>query len=222
MYATCIDRLDWEERSGGTPTEAATLLRARALLRLDRAADALRLLREEADDTNGRERGVEARMLMAAALARSEGLEEGVRLLLSIRESALGRESASVLSEIEYEVGITYWTLRRYDEAMSWALEGARRAAGIHSAKAIALCGWTLLARGQTRAALERFEEAFGVYADGAERDEHFSAQYRARGCCTVCEPDTAHVDERGEGCASGALTPSRGSARAAITDYRG
>ncbi len=149
------------------------MLRARALLRLGRPSDALDVLRQSSSRRPCGNADVEARLLIAAATSRCESVERGLESLFSVHRAALGHVQSGVLAEVEYEIALVYWTLRRFPESNTWALAAQRRNADLISARAVALRGWILIATERFSDALELFESALDTYEQGRTKDEY-------------------------------------------------
>jgi hypothetical protein len=173
-FDACLELLDGHRRSTGVLTREATMLRARALMRLQRPAEALLLLRQTTPASEAGDEAVTARMLTAAALARCETLEGGLEGLLNVHAAATGFVADALLAEIEYEIALVSWTLRNDDHANAWALGSAERKADLVSVRATALRAWILLGGERPGEALGLFERALDDYDRCTTHDEPF------------------------------------------------
>ena len=86
-FERCLDLCDQHTDPAPDTVAQITLLRARALLRLNRAAEALTVLDALAWPESG-DVAVTARMLTAAALIRSDEVGRGLALLEALQEGA--------------------------------------------------------------------------------------------------------------------------------------
>ena len=137
------------------------LLRARALLPLDRADEALRALRGLRLVERPSDEYLTAQMLMGAAYVRLGQTQRGVEILADAHASASSAHR-TVRAEIALNLGIAQFRHRDYDGARR-NLEAVPRDADIVYAQSLEYRGWTAYARGEYAAAADLFDEALAA-----------------------------------------------------------
>ncbi len=164
--------------TGAEPSTLAqvALLRARALLRLNNAAEALRVL----DSLRWPEHGdiaATARMLTAAALIRSNEIPHALTILDAIDVADV---HPTIRSEIALNRGLAFFCLRDV-EAADRALDGVSTDADIVYARALEYRGWIACAR-------QRYELAgtyFAAALDHLDTCKHYDRWMEAN-CAQV------------------------------------
>lgn len=163
----CCDALETQ----GDGTREATLLRARALLRIDRPAEALDVLerlRAEDDPSDGE---LTRRMLIAAALTRLDDAERGLEELCRVR-TLMQRSHPTIQAEVALNIGLAHYALRNLDAADA-VLDEITTGADIIHARSLEYKGWVASARGDYRAATAFFSDAL-TRLDGCQRHDRF------------------------------------------------
>ena len=148
--------------------DAIALLRARALLRLRRAADAIVLLHEHFPGAAAGDASLTARMLLGTAYVRSG---ESARGLAILAEASRDADGAPVVLRSEIALGTALAHYGRHDFAgAERALESVDPDADIVSARAAELRGWIAKSRNEFVAAVVHFEAAL----DALDRAQQF------------------------------------------------
>jgi len=154
------DRLDAQGRG----SRQTGLLRARALLRLDRAPEALELLEALHPEDRSTDGEFTRRLLLGAALTR---VDDPVRALEILQQTKAEMQCAhpAVQSEVALNIGLAWYALRELDAADA-ALDEVLPISDIIHARSLEYKGWIASARGDYGvapahfiAALERLEE---------------------------------------------------------------
>ncbi len=114
-FERCLAQCDVIDAQGDGSREAL-LLRARALLRIDRAAEALRVLERVQPENASSDLDLTRRMLMGAAHTRLEKAERGLEELLELRE-AMACAHQTIQSEVALNIGLAHYTLRQLSAA---------------------------------------------------------------------------------------------------------
>ncbi|HEV2741311.1 MAG TPA: helix-turn-helix domain-containing protein [Candidatus Elarobacter sp.] len=158
------------------------LLRARALLRVDRAEDALRALDAFPWLTTGDE-AVTARMLTGAALIRSNEIARGLALLDALQEEAHDAH-ATVRSEIALNRALGHFCRREVDAA-DRALDLVETSSDIVYARALEYRGWIASAR-VNYALCARYFHAALEHLDTCQHYDRFTEANCAQGLATL------------------------------------
>jgi DNA-binding CsgD family transcriptional regulator len=137
------------------------LLRARALLALDRADESLRVLRGLRLVERPRDEYLTAQVLIGASLVRLGQAERAIELLAEAQAAASFAHS-SVQAEASLQLGIAYFRHREYGRARE-QLESISSDADILYAHALEHRGWTAYAAGEYGPAADLFDEALAV-----------------------------------------------------------
>ncbi len=177
-FRGCLEEVAVAEQHLDAPgSTEANILRARAYLRLDRPAEALKVL--------GTARAADADVDVRCALSMLHGIAllslgravAGLALLKrTVDEASESNVRLPVLLEANYQLGFGYWLAGRYDEADTVAGRVAESAWDIVAARSIALRGWVRVGRTQYAEALEHFRRALRAYGTCAARDSAFEA----------------------------------------------
>ncbi|MBV8298308.1 MAG: helix-turn-helix transcriptional regulator [Candidatus Eremiobacteraeota bacterium] len=121
------------------------LLRARALLRLDRAAEALQELRDASTIPSASDESLTLRMLTGSAHVRAGEVERGLALLKELQQDAFGAHP-TIRSEIALNVAVAHYALHEFDAAER-ELDGVDAKADIVYARALEYRGWIAFTR---------------------------------------------------------------------------
>ncbi len=173
-FETCLTILD----DAATITDEgehreAILLRARALLRLRRASEALELLGPVLRTFRGVDEVCTARMLHGEAVARAEDVDRGIKLLHELYNAsdALSAHRA-VRGEMAYKLAFAYWMKREHRNTLQYALIAEAANADIISVRAAFLRGFVAAACEHYAEALALFKSALEKYRTCRERDQ--------------------------------------------------
>jgi DNA-binding CsgD family transcriptional regulator len=137
------------------------LLRARALLPLDRADEALRSLRGLRLVDRPPDEYLTAQMLMGASYMRLGQTKRAIEMLVEAHASAASAHP-TVRAEIALNLGIAHFKNAEYDDALRY-LEAVPHDADIVNAQALEYRGWTAYARGEYAAAADLFDDALAA-----------------------------------------------------------
>jgi DNA-binding CsgD family transcriptional regulator/tetratricopeptide (TPR) repeat protein len=164
---TCCDELDAQ----GSRLRETTLLRARALLRVERADEALSALesiRAEDDVSDGE---LTRRMLIAVARTRVGDVVRGLEELYAI-QAVMRHTHPSIQSEVVLNIGLTQYMLRDLDAADT-ALDQVAVDTDIIHARSLEYKAWVASARGDYPAAERLFAQAL-TRLDACEHYDRF------------------------------------------------
>jgi DNA-binding CsgD family transcriptional regulator len=151
------------------------LLRARALVALDRAEEALHVLRDLRLTERPRDEYLTAQMLIGAAYVRLGQTRRATEVLSEALDSAASAHR-TVHAEIALQLGIAYMRERRYEDARA-RLESVPREADIVHAQATEYRGWIAFASGMYAEAADLFDEALA----GIRACRHYDRFVEAR-----------------------------------------
>jgi DNA-binding CsgD family transcriptional regulator len=161
-FELCLDMCNAVKGTAPDTVAQLALLRARALLRLNRADEALHIVEESSWPESG-DIAVTARMLTGAAFIRSNEVERGLTVLDALQESALSAHP-TIQSEIALNRALGHFCRGEVDAA-DRALDMVTTNADIVYARALEYRGWIacrrtkfVLAIGYFRAALEQLD----------------------------------------------------------------
>lgn len=147
------------------------MLSARAFLRLDRAPEALRVLRDTAGMPLGTEEAVTLRMLQGAALIRAGDIATGLQTLHAVQRDAAGVHP-TIRSEIALNIALAQFGRRELDEAER-SLDIVDAGSDIVYARALEYRGWVAWSRGNAEVAMEAFLSAL-TKLDGCRHYDRF------------------------------------------------
>lgn len=150
------------------------LLRARVLLRFDLADKALEALRECAWTPTTVDQHATAQMLRGAAHVRSGQAKRGAELLL--KAAAEARDAhPTIQAEIALHLGIAYFELCRWDEAIA-QLSSVEPREDIIYARAVQYLGWVAYLSGNPERAAELFAAALAALSACTRSDRYVEA----------------------------------------------
>jgi len=144
------------------------LLKARALLRLDRPDEARRVLDDASGIPCGSEESVTWRMLSGTAHVRSGDAERGLKTLIAAQNDAR-RTHSTIRSEISLNVALAHFALEQYDAAER-ALSHVTASSDIVYARALEYRGWIA----SSRCDAERATAMFSSALDTLDRCKHY------------------------------------------------
>ncbi len=156
-YATALRLLGDARPERRDERAAATLLQARALLALDRPADAAALLKRF-KDVEGAEESTRATMLLGAALTQTGRRTQGDALL--DEAAAAARSLPELAGEIAYHRALSRWSAYALDDADTIVDEALPRARGADRARLLQMLGWIDVRRENYAAAARAFIDA--------------------------------------------------------------
>jgi DNA-binding CsgD family transcriptional regulator len=134
------------------------LVMARAMLRLERAGDALGVLRDAATLPCNTDEALTLRMLTGAAYVRQGDLAKGLAILAAAQTDA-GAAHRTVQAEIALNVALAHYARGHFDEAER-PLAAVESDADIVYARALQYRGWIAFARCDTDRAAAHFADA--------------------------------------------------------------
>lgn len=170
-----LDMVDALPRRDPVDIVELELLRARALLALDRADESLRVLRGLRLVERPRDEYLTAQMLIGASLVRLGQTERAVELLSETYASASSAHR-TVRAEVSLHLGIAHFRHRGYDKARLY-LETVPRDADIVYAQALEHRGWTAYAAGEYGTAADLFDEALAAIRSCRHYDRFVEAK---------------------------------------------
>ena len=173
-FEQCLELCDAVRlRDSETRTHIA-LLRARALLRLDRGDDAVSTLHDVESIPCGTDEALTTRMLLGAAHVRRGNVGEGLALLISAQREG-NRAHRTIRSEIALNLGLAYYA-RRDLTAAERALSLVPNDADLVHACAVQYRAWIALARDNTEQAAASFIAALHALDACRNYDRFFDA----------------------------------------------
>jgi DNA-binding CsgD family transcriptional regulator len=173
-FEQCLTLCDSVRHDDATTRTHVALLRARALLRLDRADDALRSLSIAAATPVGTDEAITTRMLTGSALVRRGDLDAGLATLVAAAADARSAHP-TIRSEIALNIGLAHYGHRDFDAA-NRALVGVARDADLVYARAVQYRAWIAVARGKNELAARLFTSALQQLDACTHRDAFFAA----------------------------------------------
>ena len=154
--------------------DAVALLRARALLRLRRAPEAIALLTERFGAAEQRHEDAVATMLLGTAYVRSGDVGRGLAVLHEADRSAAVADVA-LRSEIALGIALAHYGAGRLADAEG-ELDRVDASSEVVYARALELRGWIAKRRGDFSAAAEWFESALAQLDRSRQRDRFSEA----------------------------------------------
>ncbi|HEY6235190.1 MAG TPA: tetratricopeptide repeat protein, partial [Candidatus Elarobacter sp.] len=134
------------------------LLRARALLRIQRPDDAIKVVSDVFVAHGTLDASLTARMLLGTAHVRRGDYRQGIAILEEAQRAALGAHP-TVRSEIALSLALGYYCLRQLEDAER-ALDLVSSDADIVHARALEHRGWIAVARSDYATATDNFSGA--------------------------------------------------------------
>jgi DNA-binding CsgD family transcriptional regulator len=173
-FEQCLVLCDAVRHRDPTTRTHLFLLRARALLRLDRPDDALRSLNDAAAIPAGTDEAITTRMLTGAARVRRGDVDDGLELLL--RAAADARVAhPTIRSEIALNIGLARFAKKDF-VAADRALTAVTKDADLVYARAVQYRAWIAAARGQNDRAASLFAAALRQLDECRHYDAFFEA----------------------------------------------
>ncbi|MBV8368298.1 MAG: response regulator transcription factor [Candidatus Eremiobacteraeota bacterium] len=167
----CLARCDRVRPSDVDMVSQLALLRARALLRLGRADDAIGAVRSVFIAHGTLDASLTARMLLGTAYVRRGDNRTGLHMLEHAYAGA-GGAHPTVRSEIALNIALAYYGLRELDGA-DRALDRVSPDADIVHARALEYRAWIALARSDFAGAMRHFQGAL-LRLDGCRHYDRF------------------------------------------------
>jgi DNA-binding CsgD family transcriptional regulator len=176
-FELCLELCDAvRHRDAATRTHVA-LLRARAMLRLDRPDDALRSLHDAAAIPAGTDEAITTRMLTGAARVRRGDVEDGLAVLVATASDARTAHP-TIRSEIALNIGLARYAKGEFDAA-DRVLTTVTRDADLVYARAVQYRAWIAAARGHN----DRATTLFAAALEQLDECRHYDAFFEAN--CT-------------------------------------
>jgi tetratricopeptide (TPR) repeat protein len=168
-----LDDLEAREALEGSLRSEACLLRARALYRLRRFDDVVKLLGPALSAFTAIEEACTARMLHATALARSGAVDRGLVLLNEVAASAQGLHvHRAIMAEIWHSLALVHWLKRELVQVLRYASQSESMRIDVISVRATQLRGFVALTMQRFPEALALFRDAHAAYRACKERDD--------------------------------------------------
>jgi DNA-binding CsgD family transcriptional regulator len=173
-FERCLELSDAVRLSDAETRTHVGVLKARALLRLDRPEDALRTLRDLAAIPCGTDESITIRMLTGVARVRGNALEEGLASLLETQADAT-RAHRTIRSELALNVALAHYARRDFSAAER-ALSQVTADADLVYARAVQYRAWIAMAREYNERASALFVEAL----EELDRCKHYDRFFEA------------------------------------------
>ncbi|HEY0381109.1 MAG TPA: LuxR C-terminal-related transcriptional regulator [Candidatus Elarobacter sp.] len=151
------------------------LLRARALLRVQRPDDAIKVVSDVFVAHGTLDASLTARMLLGTAYVRRGDHHRGIAILEEAQRAS-PHAHPTIRSEIALSIALGYYCLRQLEDAER-ALDLVSPDADIVHARALEHRGWIAIARGDYAAATSSFSGAIGRLDDCRHYDRFLEAQ---------------------------------------------
>ena len=149
---------------------AASQLRARALLALDRPEDVAPLLQCALSENQGTAETALSQMLLGAALTRTNRRAQGESLLDEAAAHAQ-RGTAGLLPEIAYYRALSRWSSHRLADAEEIVEAALHGASGVIRSRLLQLLGWINVRRENYGAAVHEFSAALDELKQAKDAD---------------------------------------------------
>jgi DNA-binding CsgD family transcriptional regulator/tetratricopeptide (TPR) repeat protein len=173
-FESCLELCDAIRSRGLDSRTHVALLRARALLRLDRPDDALHALQAVAAFPAGTDEAITATMLTGVAHVRRGDPDHGLALLLSAQAGS-ARAHPTIRSEIALNIGLAQYGRRDFDAA-DQALNLVSPDSDLVHARAIQYRAWIAQARSNSEQSARLFSEALEALDTCRHYDRFFEA----------------------------------------------
>jgi DNA-binding CsgD family transcriptional regulator len=163
-FERCLEICEGIRRTDVQTVSEVALLRARALLRLDRPADVERVINDIFVVHGTLDANATAQMLLGAAEVRLDRVDDGLARLTALQGAAVAAHP-TIRSEIAVHRALAYFGRRDLDAADA-ALDLVSPDSDIVYARALEYRGWAQWARGRSEAAAAQFRAALECLAD--------------------------------------------------------
>jgi tetratricopeptide (TPR) repeat protein len=171
-FNACLAMLDRIGNLDGPQRSEALLLRARSLYRQRHFIEVTAYLAPLLSTFTHVDEACTARMLHAAALARSGAVDRGLTLLQEVSASADGLHAhKAIRAEIAHSRALVHWLKREPDIAERYALEAEAAGADVISVRATQLRAFVAVTQRRYEDALALFRRALEAYRSCRERD---------------------------------------------------
>lgn len=167
-FEHCLELCDAARPNDAESRIHFALVHARALLRLERPAEARRVLGDAAGIPCTTDESITLRMLTATAHVRCGDIERGLDLLLAVQSDGVGAHR-TIRSEIALNVALAYYGKRDFDAAER-ALNVVEPDADIVYARALEYRGWVAY----TKTDGERATSLFASALEALDRCRHY------------------------------------------------
>ena len=165
--------LDLDDIGIGRHTSVSILLRARALLRLQRADDAKKWLTMMESRHTGNDAIATHSMLLGSALSQLQQFDNAAALFESVRHVA---PHPTIVTETAYYHALSLWQARKYPAARSVLQPAIRSEQDIVTARALQLLGFIEISEQNFAEAHRHFEAALQSLIGCRARDRHLEA----------------------------------------------
>ena len=149
---------------------AARHLQARALLALDRPEDVATLLHRAHDENKSVAETALSKMLLGAALTRTNKREQGEAVLEEVAALAQ-RGAAGLVPEVAYYRALSRWSSHRLDEAEAIVEAALPSASAVIRSRLLQLLGWIDVRRENYGAAIHAFTAALDELKQAKDAD---------------------------------------------------
>ncbi|HTD35705.1 MAG TPA: LuxR C-terminal-related transcriptional regulator [Candidatus Elarobacter sp.] len=173
-FESCLELCDAIRSRGIESRTHVALLRARALLRLDRPDDALLALQTAAAFPAGTDEAITATMLSGVAHVRRGDPDHGLALLLAAQTGS-ARAHPTIRSEIALNIGLAQYGRRDFDAAEQ-ALNLVSPDSDLVHARAIQYRAWIAQARSNSEQSARLFRAALAALDTCRHYDRFFEA----------------------------------------------
>ena len=170
----CLALCDQVPSDGSASDAAPARLRARALLRLRRPADAIAVLTAAFGEDGARDESPLAPMLLGTAHVRGDDVERGLALLHAAALRADAADTAT-RSEIALGIALAYYRMRDFEGAED-ALLDVHPGSDIVYARALECRGWIAKCRNDFHAAVDAFEASLAQLDRSRQFDRFLEA----------------------------------------------
>ncbi|HEX3465730.1 MAG TPA: LuxR C-terminal-related transcriptional regulator [Candidatus Elarobacter sp.] len=174
-FERCLELCDAVRRRDPKTQTHLALLKARALLRLDRTEEALRILREASTIPSGTDESITLRMLIGAARIRRGEVEDGLAILLRADDEAPANLFSTLRSELALNIALAHYARRRFTDAEN-ALDRVRPDSDIVYARALEYRGWIASVQSNGARAATMFRDALQTLESCAHYDRFLEA----------------------------------------------
>jgi DNA-binding CsgD family transcriptional regulator/tetratricopeptide (TPR) repeat protein len=170
--AACASMLEGHTFTDASLRTEALFLSARALMRLQRSRDVVKLLEPSLGTFSALDESCTARMLHGYAVAFAQDVDRGLQLLAA---TAIFADSEhvhrSIRAELSYYRGFAHWVKCEYSEASRYAIEAEDAHLDVLSVRATELRAFIASAEANYAEALQLFKRARQAYATCQGRD---------------------------------------------------
>ncbi|MDQ6943541.1 MAG: LuxR C-terminal-related transcriptional regulator [Candidatus Eremiobacteraeota bacterium] len=183
-FERCIAFCDEYRARNGQDEVEVELLRARALMPLNRADSALDVLRRLRLVEGAGDEYLVAKMLTGAAYVKLGHLDRGLEILRDAHGAA-GTAHPTIRADIAVNLGIARYRKRQYAQALA-VLQSVPKGADIVYARAVLYTAWVAWGQGEYATAADRFEGAL-QHIEGCRHYDRYVEAYALYGYALLC-----------------------------------